>query len=86
MRDGVGFEKENAVANDTKSATTWWRVADSPAPGRAGSRLWRATGTPFTPAPFESARESLPNKKHRPMGGAFCLVESGGLEPSTFRV
>ena len=29
MRDGVGFEKENAVANDTKSATTWRRVRDS---------------------------------------------------------
>ena len=23
MRDGVCFEKENVVANDTKSATTW---------------------------------------------------------------
>ena len=42
--------------------SAWWRVADSPACGRAGSRLWRATGTPFTPAPFESARESLPNR------------------------
>ena len=31
MRDGVGFEKENAVANDTKSATTWHAVRDSPA-------------------------------------------------------
>ena len=27
MSDGVGFEKENAVANDTKSATTMVRVA-----------------------------------------------------------
>ena len=29
MRDGVGFEKENTVANDTKSATTWHAVRDS---------------------------------------------------------
>ena len=28
MRDGVCFEKENAVANDTKSATTWCGYGD----------------------------------------------------------
>ena len=31
---------------------------DSPACGRAGSRLWSATGAPFTPAPFESTLSS----------------------------
>ena len=30
MREGVGFEKENAVANDTKTATTGHAVSDSP--------------------------------------------------------
>ncbi len=40
MRDGVGFEKENAVANDTKSATTWHAVRDSTcAAAQARSRL-----------------------------------------------
>ena len=29
MRDGVGFEKGNAAANDTQSATTWHAVRDS---------------------------------------------------------
>ena len=29
MRDGVYYKKENAVANDTKSATTWHAVRDS---------------------------------------------------------
>ena len=29
MRGGVGFEKGNAAANDTQSATTWHAVGDS---------------------------------------------------------
>ena len=40
MRGGVSFEKENAVANDTKSATTWHAVRDSTsAAAEARSRL-----------------------------------------------
>ena len=39
MSDGVCFEKENVVANDTKSATTWRRVRDlNPGTGVAGLR------------------------------------------------
>ena len=33
-----------------------------------------------------SARETIPNAAGRPIGGLLRLVESGGLEPSTFRV
>ena len=40
----------------------WWGRVDSPACGRAGSRLWGATGAPFTPAPFESTLSSVNDK------------------------
>lgn len=42
MRDGVCFEKENAVANDTKSATTWGRWWYVSAPRAATLRRLRS--------------------------------------------
>ena len=45
------------------------RVAGFPACGRAASRLWRAPGTPFTTARFESRMIHF-TKKERPTRGA----------------
>ena len=48
MRDGVCFEKENAVANDTKSATTMVGVAGLE-PAASWSRTMRDTKLRHTP-------------------------------------
>ena len=66
MRDGVCFEKENAVANDTKSATTWCGKQDLLSPvGSDRVRLWMSIGHPFTTEPFKSCPISVMKNRAR---------------------
>ena len=69
---------KKVVANDMQSATTWQREKDSTCPaGQAGSRLWRAPGTPFTPAPV---RILSMKKAADPMGQLLFLAAGEGFE------
>ena len=70
-----------------KCVTAWWRVAD------CGSRrslhkfaLTKSQIWTLTYRTAASLRAHSPPSKKTAQRRSFCLVESGGLEPSTFRV
>ena len=76
MRDGVGFEKENAVANDTKSATTWHAVRDSTCAAAQAT-----SGCKAPPAPCQEPSGSIPDQTQKEIprhSGVFLFGGDGG--------
>ena len=67
-----------------KIAILLWRTGwDSTCPaGQAGSRLWRAPGTPFTPAPVRIPRRES-KKESTPFGVLSFLADRVGFEPTS---
>ena len=92
VRDGVCFEKENAVANDTKSATTMVGVAGLE-PAASWSRTMRDTKLRHTPIDLQGLFyhrgtstvkpyfAEMPGKRKSAACGAF-LERIMGIEPT----
>ena len=77
MRDGVGFEKANAVANDTKSATTTWRdLNPRPRHGALRPRGLPRRMAPLAPGPSGRNRSGMPTKRPR-----FCSPSDKKRKP-----
>ena len=69
ITDEAHYVKQKRDSDCIKIRVLLVRVAGFPACGRAASRLWRAPGTPFTTARFESRMIHF-TKKERPTRGA----------------